>query len=66
MRALHITVFMKKIRYYKKTFILNNLIKNLKNPINTYAIFYKIFGFDVLQYYFTTKILQNIAMCKAL
>ena len=58
--------FYEKIVVFNKISTFDNLTKAPKNPIKTDALFCNIFGFDVLIYYFTTKILQNRAMCKAL
>ncbi len=58
--------FYEKIVVFNKISTFDNFTKAPKNPIKTDALFCNIFGFDVLIYYFTTKILQNRAMCKAL
>ncbi len=58
--------FYEKIVVLIKISTFDNFKKASKNPIKTDALFCNIFGFDVLIYYCTTKILQNRAMCKAL
>ncbi len=53
--------FYEKIVVFNKISTFDNFTKAPKNPIKTDALFCNIFGFDVLIYYFTTKILQNLS-----